>query len=199
MRWAWLLALPLAWACSDPVSSDPADSDEIALTEVMPDLSPEPGTVGTERYVPALERMFRRAVAVVREERGDDKAQELVDGFRRRLASLQDARLSGDAELVRRAKQELDSFAAGIVLRVFGRPVLRHAIGHATTALDDLAADLRTASAAGTDISALTRPTRQTFALLDEARQAAGADEYIRALVLAATVLDRVARISAAV
>ena len=78
--WLPVAALLLA-ACADgPVApAEDADPNEDApLSAVLPDLTPEPGTAGTDRYVPVLERVLKRAVWVIQEKQGDEAAGRVV-------------------------------------------------------------------------------------------------------------------------
>ena len=69
-----LLAIALLAACSEAAPTDPLapTGDEDPLTVVMPDLVPEAGTAGTDRYVPVLQRILHRSVAQIREKLGDE-------------------------------------------------------------------------------------------------------------------------------
>jgi len=196
-----LAALALV-ACSDgsPVDlpREGAFEGEEPLTATLPDLAPEPGTAGTERYVPVLERILHRAVGFIELRQGADAAARVSGEAQRLREAVREARETGDEAGVQAALRALEGFQARVGLRVFGVGLVRHVHGDATTRLQALRVQLREAADAGRDVSRLVAGAREVNRLLEAARSAAGKGQPLAALVLAAHALDLVTRIGAA-
>jgi hypothetical protein len=200
LRWAPLVALLLA-ACADggPLAGDEGldPAEDGPLTAVLPDLAPEPGTAGTERYVPTLERILNRAVPVIREKQGEEAAQRVVAEARRLHADLRAAREGGDEAAVKEALRKLEGFCARVGLRVFGPQLIRRVHGDAAGKLEALRVRLKAAGEAGQDVSRQVAGAQQARRLLAASREAAERGEHVPALVHAAHALDLVIRIHA--
>lgn len=195
-----LAAVTLGTACSEsPVTGPEAARDDGPLTGVMPDLTADAGTAGTDRYVPVLERVLQRAVRTVREARGDDAADRIVNEYRRLRQELRAARESGDAALVREKTRQLEGFAGRIGLRVFGPSLIRHTYRHASSQLDSLIEKIKAASEAGQDVTRIANGARLANRHLRAARTAAGNDNPLGALINAAHAVDLLARLHAAI
>lgn len=189
-------------ACSDggptALADEGAFEGEEPLTAVQPDLAPEPGTAGTERYVPVLERIFRRAAGVIRERQGEEAAQRVVAEAQRLREAVRTARVAGDEGALQLAVKKMEGFEARIGLRVFGVGLVRHVHGDAAGKLQRLRVRLKEAADAGQDVSRLVAGAREVRRLLDAARSAAGRDQPVAALIYAAHALDLVTRFEAA-
>jgi len=201
LRWFPLAALVFV-ACTDggPVGlvDEGAFEGEQALTSVQPDLAPDPGTVGTGRYVPVLERILRRATGVIRERQGDEAAQRVVAEAQSLREAVRIARQAGDEVGVQGAVRKLETLEARVGLRVFGVGLIRHVHQEATGELQTLRVCLREAASAGQDVSRLADGAQHAKRLLDAARTAAGKNQSAAALIHAAHALDLVTRIGAA-
>jgi len=199
--WVPAVALTLS-ACSDAGPAAPgADFDLEAgasLAAALPDLAPELGTAGTERYVPVLERIFVRSLRVVREKAGDEAAGGLATQARALRQAVRAAREAGDGEAVEEAVRKLEGFEARVGLRVFGFGLARHVHGEAAARLQALRGDLEAAKGAGRDVTRLVTGARLAARELAAAREAGGNDRPVVALVHAAHALDLVTRIAAA-
>jgi hypothetical protein len=199
-RWLPVLALTLT-ACSDgPVA--PAEDlglpGDAPLAAVMPDLAPEPGTAGTERYVPVLERILMRSIRVVREKHGEEAAGKVVAEARTLREAVRAAHEAQDTAALKAAVQKLEGFSAQIGLRVFGVSLVRHVHQDAAGKLEALTARLKAASDAGQDVGRWAAGARMVRQHLAAARDAAGMGRPVVALVQAAQALDLVTRITAA-
>ncbi len=198
--WLPVAALVLS-ACAENGALAPEDDFDLAggdpLAAVLPDLAPEPGTVGTERYVPALERIFVRSVRVVREKAGDDAAGKLVAEARALHRAVGAAREAGDEAALAEALRKLEGFEARVGLRVFGPSLVRHVHGDAGTRLEALLVRIEAAADAGRDVTRLEAGVRQVRRDLAAARAAAGHGRPAVALVQAAHALDLVTRMNA--
>ncbi len=196
------LAALLLVACSDGGPLAAGEEADLAvdgpLTAVLPDLAPEPGTVGTDRYVPTLERILHRAVGVVRERRGEEAAQRVVAEAQSLRGEIRAAREAGNQAAVQEGVKKLEGFSARVGLRVFGAGVVRHVHRDAAGKLDALVARLREAHAAGTDVSRPTSGAQQARRMLAAARTAAEKGQPAAALTRASHALDLVVRIGAA-
>lgn len=195
-----MLAIALLAACSEAAPTDPLapTGDEDPLTVVMPDLVPEAGTAGTDRYVPVLQRILHRSVAQIREKLGDEAAGKVVAQAQTLREQLVAAREGGDAAAVREAQAQLDHFAARVGLRVFGPRLLRHVAQDASGKLTTLQTRLDEAVAAGRDVSRIAQGAQAAGRELVASRDAAEAGRLVQALVLAARALDLVTRLHAA-
>jgi len=200
-RWVPLAALALV-ACSDggptALADEGAFEGDEPLTEVQPDLTPEAGTAGTERYVPVLERIFRRAAGVIRERQGEEAAQRVVAEAQRLREAVRAAREARDEGALQLAVKKLEGFEARVGLRVFGVGLVRHVHGDAAGELQRLRVRLKEAADAGQDVSRLVAGAREAKRLLDAARSAAGKNQPVAALIHAAHALDLVTRVEAA-
>lgn len=200
-RWFPLLVVALS-ACSDtgPVAPDPAFdlSDGEPLAAVLPDLAPEPGTAGTDRYVPTLERVFRRSVRVIREKKRDDAAQAVTARARELHGQVGVAREAGDQAALAAAVRELKAYSAGVGLRVFGPGLARHVAGAAGARIRDVSAALRALHEAGEDVDRLVAATSTARRHLTAAHEAWEAERRVAALVHAAAALDIAVRVAAA-
>ena len=200
LSWLPLFALILS-ACAENGPVAPAEESGLDGVEpvaaALPDLAPEPGTAGTERYVPALERVFVRSVRVVREKAGDDAAGKLVAEARALHQAVGAAREAQDETALAGALRKLEGFEARVGLRVFGPSLVRHVHGDAATRLEALLARIKAAADAGQDVSRPEAGARQVRRYLVAAREAAGKDQMVPALVHAAHALDLVTRIAA--
>lgn len=198
---ALILAAAVA-ACSEAGPLDPVDAldlpEDQPIATVLPDLAPEAGTAGTERYVPTLERVLRRSVAVVKEKRGEEAALKVVDQAKALHAELRAAREAGDADAAKAALRKLEGFSAQVGLRVFGPRLARHVAGDAAQALQALAAKVREAHGAGVDVSRPAAALRAANQHLKAAREAWEAERYVPALVHAASALDLAHKVGAA-
>jgi hypothetical protein len=198
--WLPVVALVLS-SCAESGALAPEDGFDLAagdpLAVVLPDLAPEPGTVGTERYVPALERIFVRSVRVVRDRAGVDAAGKLVAEARELHRAVGAAREAADETALAEALRNLEGFEARVGLRVFGPGLVRHVHGDAGTRLEALLVRIEAAAAAGRDVTRLEAGARQVRRGLAAAREAAGNDRLAVALVQAAHALDLVTRINA--
>lgn len=198
--WIPVLALTLA-ACGDGGPTAPADDFDLPGTEplmaVLPDLAPEAGTAGTERYVPTLGRIFLRALPVVREKAGDETADRLVAQARSLQGAVKDAREAGDQAAFDEALRKLEAFQAGVGIRVFGVQVVRHVHGQASTRLQALVEVVKAAEASGQDVARQKAGIQLARRQLAAARDALGKERPVVALVHAAHALDLAVRISA--
>lgn len=199
---SWLPFALLLSACSDAGPAAPADGLDLdagqPLATVPPDLAPEPGTVGTDRYIPALERVFFRSVRVVREKAGEEAAGKLVAEARTLHQAVRAAREARDQEALQEALRKLEGFEARVGLRVFGPTLVRHVHADAAKRLEALSARIKAVADAGQDVSRAEEGARTVRRLLAAAREAAGNDRLVPALVHAAHALDMVTRIGAA-
>ncbi len=200
---AWLPAVVLLLAaCADGGPSAPADDADLSgdgpLSTVLPDLAPEAGTAGTDRYVPTLERVLRRSVRVIRGERGDEAAGRVVAEARSLVQGVRDARGAGDAEAVTAAVRRLEVFEARVGLRVFGTRLLRHVHDEAVRRLGAVRVSLEQAAAAGRDVSRPESGAKLVRRRLAAAREAANNERPVVALAHAAHALDLVIRVDAA-
>jgi len=200
---AWLPAFVLLFAaCGDGGPVAPAEeaglSGDEPLSAILPDLAPEPGTAGTDRYVPTLERILRRAVRVVRVRRGDEAAGEIVSAARSLADSVLAARQAGDTAAVRDAVHGLQTFKARVGIRVFGISLVRYVHGDAAGRLVILRARLNEASDAGRDVGRIANGAKLVQRYLAAAREAAENGRPVVALVQAAHALDLVIRLNAA-
>ena len=194
-----MTAIVVSGACSDTTTTGPAPSvDETSLDLVPLDLVAAAGTAGTERYVPLLERVLRRAVAVVRESRGDDAATRIVTEYRRLRQEVAAARETGDQELIREKVNQLESFSGRVALRIFDTPVARRVLRYATAELESLRSGLRSAGAAGQDVSRLTDEARRASRYIGAAQTAAADGRPLTVLLHAAHAADLLARLQAA-
>lgn len=178
-------------ACSDTATTDPITSP---ITPSL-DLVPPPGTAGTERYVPLLERVLRRAIEVVRESRGDDGANRIVGEYRRLRGELEMARETGDEERIRNKVAQLDSFYGSVALRIFTESVGKRCLRYAAAELESLRVRLSSASAAGQDVERLVNGARRASRYIEAGRSAA---DPLSVLLHAAHAADLLARINAA-
>lgn len=198
--WLPLLALSLA-ACADAGPVAPADDFDLEGTEpmeaVLPDLAPEAGTAGTERYVPTLGRVFLRAVPVVRERAGKDAADRLVTQVRTLHQAVKDAREAQDQAALEEAVRKLEGFQAGVGFRVFGVKLVRHVHGDAAGKLQKLSEQVKAAEDAGQDVTRQKAGAQMARRHLAAARDAAGKERPVVALLHAAHALDLVVRIAA--
>ena len=196
------LGAMLLLACSDGGPTAPADGDafegEAPLAAVLPDLAPEPGTAGTDRYVPTLERILRRGIGVIQERQGEEAAQRVMGEARSLREAIQVAREAGDAAAVQEAVRKLDAFSARVGLRVFGVRLVRHVHGDAAAKLQALRPRLKEAAEAGEDVSRFVVGAQQAKRMLDAAKSAAQKGQPLGALIHAAHALDLVTRIGAA-
>ena len=198
--WLPLLALALA-ACSDggPVAPD-ADLDLPGvepLEAAVPDLAPDAGTAGTERYVPTLGRVFLRAVPVVRERAGKDAADRLVTQARTLHQAVKEARDAEDQAALGEAMRKLEGFQAGVGVRVFGVKLVRHVHGDAAAKLQKLGEQVKAAEEAGQDVTRQKAGAQLARRHLAAARDAAGKERPVVALIHAAHALDLVVRVAA--
>jgi len=199
--WLPLLALLLS-ACSDGSLTAPAEDTTPAgdqpMATVLPDLTPEPGSEGTDRYVPTLERILVRAVRVIREKAGDEAAGKVVAEARTLHQAVRAARDAGDQTALGQAIRRLEGFEARVGLRVFGAGVVRHVHADAAKRLDAVAAKIKAAADAGKDVTRAQQAAQTVRRHLAAAREAAGKEQMVVALVHAAHALDLVTRIGAA-
>lgn len=200
LAWLPLLALSLT-ACGDTGPVAPADDFDVEGTEpleaVLPDLAPDAGTAGTERYVPTLGRIFLRALPVVREMAGNDAADRLVAQARSLQAAVKDAREAQDQAALGEAVRKLEGFQAGIGVRVFGVKLVRHVHGDAAVKLQKLAEQVKAAEDAGQDVTRQKAGAQIARRHLAAARDAAGKERPVMALLHAAHALDLAVRIAA--
>ena len=199
----WLSAVALlAAACADSGPAAPTRSADLSedtpLSAVLPDLAPEPGTAGTDRYVPALERILRRAVRVVGEKQGNEVAGKVVAEARALADSVRLAKQAGDTSAVKESMQRLEAFEARIGLRVFGVGLLWHVYRDAAGRLETLPARLNEASEAGRNVDRLAQGARLVRRLLAAAREEAANGRPVAALVHAGDALDLVIWVDAA-
>lgn len=203
----WLPALAVAFlattlsSCGDGGPTDPVDALDIPedqpLAAVMPDLAAEPGTAGTERYVPTLQRILRHAVGVIKEKRGEEAAAKVVAEAQRLQAEARAAKEAGDEAAFKEAVRKMEGFAARVGLRVFGPRLARHVAGDAAGKLQDLMPRLRAAAEAGQDVSRLVKGAQAAQKSLAAAREAWAADKPVVGLVLAARALDLATKVGA--
>jgi hypothetical protein len=195
------LAATVAACCGEAGPTDPGHAldlpEDQPLATVMPDLEPEAGTAGTERYVPTLQRVLHRAVGVMREKRGEEAAAAVVAEAQRLQADIRAAKEAGDKAAYKEAAGKLEVFAARVGLRVFGVPLARHVAGSATRTLQDLMPRLRAAAEAGQDVSRLVNGAQGARTSLAAAKEAWENEKPVRALVLAASALDTATKIGA--
>ena len=189
-----MTAIVVSGACSDSTTTGPAPSPSETSLELVLAAS----TAGTERYVPLLERVLRSAVAVVRESRGDEPATRIVTEYRRLQQEVAAARETGDQELIREKVNQLESFSGRVSLRVFDTPVERRVLRYATAELESLRDKLRSATAAGQDVSRLVDGARRASRYIEAARTAAANGQPLAVLLHAAHAADLLARIQAA-
>lgn len=198
--WLPILALTLS-ACGDAGPVAPADDFDIegigTLEAVLPELAPEAGTAGTERYVPTLGRIFLRALPVVREKAGPEAADRLVAQARSLQAAVKDARNAQDQAALEEAVRKLEGFQAGVGVRVFGVKLVRHVHGDAAAKLQKLAEQVKAAEDAGQDVTRQKAGAQVARRHLAAARDAAGKERPVVALLHAAHALDLVVRIAA--
>jgi len=199
--WLPLLAILLS-ACSDGSPTAPADDlglpGDQAMATVLPDLTPEPGSEGTDRYVPTLERILIRAVRVIREKAGDGAAGKVVAEARSLHQAVRTAREAQNQQALEEALRKLEGFEARVGLRVFGAGVVRHVHADAAKRLDALAARIKAAADAGKDVTRAQQAAQTVRRHLAAARDAAGKQQMVAALVHAAHALDLVTRVAAA-
>lgn len=201
LAWLPLVALTLS-ACAGDGPMAPADDDVDptsieAMDAAVPDLAPEPGTAGTDRYVPTLGRVFRRALPVVRERAGAEAADGLVGHARTLQDGVRAAREAGDTAAVREAVRKLEGFQAGVGVRVFGVKLVRHLHGDAASRLLALADRLEAAEDGGLDVSRQKAGVQVARRHLAAARDAAAREKPVAALVHVSHALDLVVRIAA--
>jgi len=199
----WLPAFALlVAACGEGGPVDPPEDadlqEDAALSAVLPDLAPEPGTAGTDRYVPTLERVLTRALRVVREKQGDEAAARVLAEARSLARAVREAREAGDTAAVKDGVQRLEAFEARVGLRVFGVSLLRWVHQDAAGRLEALGARLKEASDAGRDVSRIADGAKLVRRYLAAAREAAGNERPVVALIHAAHALDLVIRLGAA-
>lgn len=198
---ALVLAVALA-ACSEAGPLDPADALDLPegqpLASVLPDLAPDAKTAGTDKYVPTLERVLRHAVRVVKEKRGDEAAQKVVDQAKALHAEVRAAKEAGDAAAAKAAFRKLEAFSAQVGLRVFGPRLARHVAGDAARKLQAVNEALRAAHEAGQDVGRYVQASRLAGRHLEAAREAWEAERYVVALVHAASALDLAHKVGAA-
>lgn len=200
---AWLPFAALALgACHDAGPLAPA-ADEVdpsfiqVMDAAVPDLAPEPGSEGTDRYVPTLARVIRRALPVVRERAGAEAADRLIAHARTLQQDVQAAREAQDQAALREAVRKLEGFQAGVGVRVFGVKLVRHVHGDAASRLLALADRIQAAEEAGADVDRQKAGAQLVRRHLAAAREAAGKDKPVAALVHASQALDLVIRIAA--
>ena len=202
IRWLPVLAVALT-ACSDNGPAAPAEESDLSgdapLAAALPDLAPEPGTAGTERYVPVLERILLRSIRVVRDKSGEAAAGRVTAEARALRAAVQAAHEAQDTAALQAAVQKLEGFSAQIGLRVFGVGLVRQVHQDAAGKLEALSARLKAASDAGRDVGRYAAGARSVRQQLAAARDAAGNGRSVGALVQAAHALDLVTRLRAAV
>ena len=195
-----LLATALS-SCADGSPLDPTDAlafpDDQPLATVLPDLAPEPGSAATDRYVPTLHRVLRRAVHVIREKRGVDAAAAVTAEVQRLQAEVRAAKEAGDKGALKEAVGKLDGFAARVGVKVFGPRLAGHVAADAAAQLRDLMPRLKAAAEAGQDVGRLVEGARGAQKALTAAKEARDNEKWVPALVLAARALDTVAKISA--
>jgi hypothetical protein len=198
--WLPVVALVLS-ACSENSAVAPEDDFDLAgsepLATVLPELAPEPGTAGTERYVPVLGRIFVRSLRVVREKVGDEAAGKLAAEARSLHQTARAAREAGDETALAEALRKLEGFEARVGLHAFGPGLVRHVHADAAKRLEALLGRIEAAGTAGQDVSRAGARARQVRRDLAAAREAAGNDRLVVALVHAAHALDLVTRIDA--
>lgn len=201
ITWLPVLALVLA-ACGEGAPTDPVDSAAVdegqPLAATLPDLAPEAGTAGTDRYVPTLERVLRHAVRVVKEKRGEEAAGKIVDGAQAIRAELRAAREAGDREAFAAARRKLEAYSARVGLRVFGERLPRRVAADAGDRLKAVTEALRAAHDAGEDVSRYVAAVRNAQRHMAAAREAWEGGRPVPALVHAATALDMAHRLQAA-
>jgi len=186
-------------ACSDPTTTEPAAvEEETPLTDVMPDLAPEAGTEGTDRYVPVLQRIARRAINQIREKRGDEAAGKVIAAVRELQSEISAAREADDAGALEAARRKLEAYSARLGLRVFGPRLARHVAASASKKLAAVVEELRAAQEAGQDVTRLAQGARRAHQHLSAAREAWRSERHVAALVHAAHALDLATAIDAA-
>lgn len=203
LRYAWIPLLALAVsACADGGPAAPAEGFDLdgnePLAAALPDLTPEAGSAGTDRYVPTLPRIFRRALRVVRERAGAEAAERLATEARAHREAVRVAREAGDTAAYHEAVRKLEGLQARVGVRVFGTDVVRHVHAEAGRRLRAVADQLQAAKDAGRDVSRLEAGAQRARRSLAAARDAAGQGRMGVALVHAAHALDLVIRIAAA-
>jgi len=137
-------------------------------------------------------------VRVVREKRGDEAAAQVVAEARALARAVREARGAGDTAAVKDGVQRLEAFEARVGLRVFGVSLLRHAHQDAVGRLETLGARLQEASDAGRDVGRIADGAKLVRRYLAAAREAAGNERPVVALIHAAHALDLVIRLGAA-
>lgn len=185
----------LAGACAGPSATGPADEQS---SQTMPELAVEPGTAGTDRYVPILHRVFGQAVHRVARAQGEEQAKRLTAEARRRQQEVREALDAGDRELAQTRAAELDRFLASVSIRLFGPRVAGHVLAHARRAFHGFATRLEEAKLAGRDVTRLEQGFRAAGRHLEAARAAAGNENPIGALLHAARGADLLAHLHAA-
>jgi hypothetical protein len=203
-RFSWLpLAALILSSCAEHGVLAPEPDFDLEggepLAAVLPDLAPEPGTAGTERYVPVLERIFLRSLRVVREGAGEEAAGKLASEARALHQAVRTARDAGDETAVAEAVQKLEGFEARVGLRAFGPGLVRYVHADAAERLEALLVRVRAATDAGRDMTRAQTGARLVHRDLVAAREAAGNGRPVVALVHAAHALDLVIRITAVV
>lgn len=202
LSWLPFIALLLT-ACSDGSPTTPADEAGLPgdepMVAVLPDLAPEPGTEGTERYVPALERVLARSVRVIREKVGDEAAGKVVAEARALHEAVRAARQAADQEALEEALGRLEGFEARVGLRVFGPELVRAVHADAARRLEAVAARIKAAAAAGRDVARAEQAAARVRRGLAAARDAATNGRPVVALVHAAHALDLVTALGAAI
>jgi hypothetical protein len=200
---ALVLFSALLSACGEGGPTEPMDRldlpEDQPLAAVMPDLSPDPGTAGTERYVPTLERVLRRSVGVIKMRMGEDAAAKVLAEVQRLQSELRAAKEAGDTEAFKRASQKFEGFAAQVGLRVFGAPLARHVHQDASQKLRELMPRLRAAAQAGQDLARLVQAVQGAERSLAAAREAWENEKPAVGLVFAARALDVVTKVGAMV
>lgn len=201
LRWLPILAITLA-ACADagPVATQGDLDLDVGepLAAVLPDLAPEPGTVGTDRYVPTLERVLRRSVRVIGEKRGEEAARKVIAQARDLHDQVREAREAQEPAALGEAVRRLETYSSRVGLRVFGAGLVRHVAGDAGRTLERVSEALRTMQASGQDVQRLADAARTARRHLAAAQEASDAGRPVGALVHAAHALDLAARIAAA-
>jgi len=200
------LIAALAASCGEAGPIGPADAVNALdldqgqpLAAVMPDLAPETGTAGTERYVPTLQRVLRRAVGIIKEKVGKEAAANVVAEAQRLRAEVRTAKEAGDKAAFKQAAAAEERFAARVGLRVFGPSLARHVAKDAAQQLQDLMPRLRSAAEAGQDVGRLVKAAQGARKSLAAAREAWENDKPVAGLVLAARALDVATKVGALV
>lgn len=140
-----------AWAAGDARASLDAATRAAALVDGVRRV------LADAVRLPALEQIFDRAVARLREGGDPERVRAALADYHRAEAAARAAVRSGDRQHAHTALEAARREQIRVILRVLGPGVVAHSLQQARSASDELATSLAAARAAGRDVSRLER------------------------------------------